>query len=391
MQAKFRPDKLTAQAAALCVDWADGHRSRFHHIWLRDACRCTDCGEPSFGDKRIVLSELPDALRLRAHYINNNGAIVVTWDHDGHESVFSGEWLRRRCYSKTERAQRRFRPVLWHAGAPPDVSPFALPELLGSDDYQYKMLERLHRYGIVFVDQVPADTGVRQVGELIGFLRETNYGDVYDIKVEPVPRTFADLPQLAPLHTDDAFRPFPPGLTMLHCVQPSIDGGGASLFLDGFEVVEQLRLECPAAVELLSRLPLRFSRHHPDEHDFVFHGKLIRLDPEGHVASVRLGLHNISPPDIDEDEVEAFYDALKRIDRLVRTPASRIVRRLAAGDLALVDNERVLHGRDSFDGSGGRHIRGAFVERDAFHSRWRVLSERLGYEENKHLVFPGGR
>jgi len=391
MQTRFKPRQLVAEESALRVEWGDGHWSRYHHIWLRDACRCPKCGEPAFGDKKIVLSALPAKLQLRSHYISNEGAIVVTWDHDEHESAFSGQWLRRHCYSKSERVARRFEPVLWHGENPPDVSPFALPALLDSEAHQYEMLERLHRVGIAFVEQVPAQAGVRLVGELIGFLRETNYGREYDIKVEPVPRTFADLPESAPLHTDDAFRPFPPGFTMLHCVQPSVDGRGASIFLDGFDTVERLRAQSPAAVEMLSRLPLRFSRHHPDEHDFAFQGQLIRLDPEGNVAGVRLGLHNISPPDIDEDDVEPFYDALKRLDRLIRTPALRIVRRLAAGELALVDNERVLHGRESFDGRGGRHIRGAFVDRDAFHSRWRVLSQRLGHDENKYLVFPGGR
>ena len=58
---------------------------------------------------------------------------------------------------------------------------------------------------------------------------------------------------------------------------------------------------------------------------------------------------------------------------------------LTAGELALIDKERVLHGWESFDG------RAAFVDRDAFHNRWRVLSQRLGHDENKYLLFPGGR
>jgi len=51
----------------------------------------------------------------------------------------------------------------------------------------------------------------------------------------------------------------------------------------------------------------------------------------------------------------------------------------------LIDNELVLHGRQRFDG------RGAFVDRGAFHNRWRVLSQRLGHDENKYLIFPDGR
>ena len=391
MQSRFVPESIQTKDNVLLVRWADGHESRFHNIWLRDACRCEKCGEPAFGDKRIVLSQLPNPLQIRSQHIGNDATLVITWEPDGHQSTFAGEWLRRRCYSKTERASRRFEPELWHAQAPPDVSTFALPELMSSEEHQYRMLERLHRYGIVFIDKVPPVEGVRQVGELIGYLRETNYGTVYDIKVEPVARTFADLPQSAPLHTDDAFRPSPPGFTMLHCVEPSTDGGGASIFLDGFDVARRLAIESPAAVEVLSRLPIRFSRRHPGEDDFATQATMLSFDDEGRIAGVRMGLHNISPPDIDEVDVEAFYDALRRVDRLVRDADLRIRRRLEAGELALVDNQRVLHGREGFDGSGGRHIRGGFVDRDAFHSRWRVLSERFGNDDNYYLGFVGGR
>jgi len=386
-----RPVDLELLDRTLRIRWGDGHRSVFHYIWLRDACRCPGCGEPSFGDKRIVLSELPRDLKPMSAHLGNAGELVVRWAPDGHESRYSGGWLRRHCYSRSERERRRYRPTLWHGGEQPDLSRFHLPSVRESDELRYQVLERLHRYGLAIFTDASPDTGVEHAASLFGYLRETNYGRVSDIKVEPVARTFADLPQSAPLHTDDAFRVFPPGFIILHAVQPSADGAGASLFLDGFEVMRRLREQRPSAIELLARAPIRFSRLHPGEDDFVLHGKMLRLDPEGEVSAVRLGLHNISPPDLDEEDVEPFYDALRRVDKMVRDPELRIVRRLEAGELVLLDNERVLHGRESFDGSGGRHIKNGFVDRDAFHSTWRVLCERLGYDEPKHWVFPGVR
>jgi len=391
MRSGMTPIHVGSDKNSIVIDWDDGHRSRFLYIWLRDACRCDLCGEPSFGDRRIVLSELPNTIAPVSFHLNNQNELVVLWNHDNHNSVYSSEWLRRHCYSKSERVNRRYRPTLWDGSSLPDIHPFSLLELKESEANLYKMFERLHQFGIVFLHDVPADDGVRQTASLLGYLRETNYGLVSDIRVEPEARTFADLPEAAPLHTDEAFRIFPPGFTMLHAVQPSIDGQGASLFLDGFELVRRLREESPDAVDLLTRIPIRFSRLHPEEDDFLLHGKMIRLDPEGEISAVRLGLHNISPPDCDECDVEPFYNALRRVDRLVRDTSLRIVRRLEAGELVLVDNERVLHGRQAFDASGGRHLRNGFVDRDSFHSRWRVLSKKLGYEENFHKIFPGAR
>ena len=288
-----------------------------------------------------------------------------------------------------ERERRRSKPVLWDATHPPEITPFEIARLASDEEAQLDLLDRLRRFGIAFVAGSREDDGVERVAEIIGYLRETNYGRVFDIQVEAAqPQTFADLPEAAPPHTDDAFRPFPPGFLMLQCVRASADGGGASLFIDGFSVVARLREESEAAVELLSRLPLRFYRHHPGEHDFLHYGRLINLDHEGRVAGVRLALHNIGPPNLPAEQVEPFYAALRRLVTIARDPRLRLVRRLEPGDLAIVDNERVLHGRETFAG-GGRHLRGGFLDRDAFLSRWRVLTRRLG-RGDPELAFPGG-
>ena len=384
---RLRPVAIREEARALSVDWQDGHQSHFHYVWLRDACRCRHCGEPAFGHKRTLAADIPADITTSSARLGNDGSVTLLWSPDGHESSFSGAWLRQHCYSDSERERRRSKPTLWDSRRPPDTSPFDLNELTGDEARQLDLLDRLRRFGIAFVSGT-AGEGVERVAKLIGYLRETNYGRVFDIKVEAQPRTFADLPEAAPPHTDDAFRPFPPGLLMLECVQASTEGG-ASLFIDGFSMVARLRAEDEPSVELLSRLPLRFYRSHPGEHDFLSYGRLINLDHEGHLAGVRLALHNIGPPNLSPDQVEPFYAALRRLVTCARDPQLRLVRRLEAGDLVILDNERVLHGRETFTGRSGRHLRGGFLDRDAFHSRWRILTQRLGVGETE-LTFPGG-
>ena len=52
---------------------------------------------------------------------------------------------------------------------------------------------------------------------------------------------------------------------------------------------------------------------------------------------------------------------------------------LAPGDLLVIDNHRVLHGREAFDAAAGeRHIQCCNVERDDFHNNYRRLAKRLG-------------
>jgi gamma-butyrobetaine dioxygenase len=49
---------------------------------------------------------------------------------------------------------------------------------------------------------------------------------------------------------------------------------------------------------------------------------------------------------------------------------------LGAGDLYMVDNRRVLHGRTGFTGAGSRHLQSCYIERDEVLSRLAVISRR---------------
>ncbi len=43
------------------------------------------------------------------------------------------------------------------------------------------------------------------------------------------------------------------------------------------------------------------------------------------------------------------------------------------GDLFIVDNQRVLHGRKAVGGSGRRHLQGCYADKDSLMSTLRVL------------------
>ena len=61
--------------------------------------------------------------------------------------------------------------------------------------------------------------------------------------------------------------------------------------------------------------------------------------------------------------------------QISRDPRYLLVRALAAGEMVVFDNRRVLHGREAFDPtSGARFLRGCYVDRGEWDSRIRVLS-----------------
>jgi len=75
---------------------------------------------------------------------------------------------------------------------------------------------------------------------------------------------------------------------------------------------------------------------------------LIELDVRGGVRAVRYNNRSIAPLDIDPEDVFAFYAAYRRFARLLHDPSMTVGFRLTPGDLFIVDNRRVLHGRRGF-------------------------------------------
>ena len=60
---------------------------------------------------------------------------------------------------------------------------------------------------------------------------------------------------------------------------------------------------------------------------------------------------------------------------MLDSPEYRSQFKLAAGDLFIVDNLRVLHGRTGYAAtSGERHLQGCYADRDGLRSRLAVLS-----------------
>ena len=99
---------------------------------------------------------------------------------------------------------------------------------------------------------------VLTVAGSMGFVRETNYGRLFDVRVEATPANlaFTGLP-IAP-HTDNPYRDPVPTVQLLHCLASAVLGGDSGL-VDGFRRPRLLRAEDPAAFGILTRTPVTFA------------------------------------------------------------------------------------------------------------------------------------
>ena len=228
-------------------------------------------------------------------------------------------------------------------------------------------------YGFAMLRGVPAGSGkLIEVVALFGYVRETNYGRFMDIRtvVDPINVAYTSLPLTA--HTDNPYRDPVPSLQLLHCLS-STDIGGDSTVVDGFCVADALRDREPDKFKLLTTIPVRF-RFSDKDTELEAEVTLIALNPRGEVIAVRVNGPTALPFDFASHLIEPYYDAYRTFNLMLESPEFQIRFKLDPGDLYIVDNIRVMHGRTEFSGGANRHLQACYADRDGLLSRLRVLN-----------------
>jgi gamma-butyrobetaine hydroxylase len=365
---------LTHDAESLTISWADGRQSRFAAIWLLD--NRPDGRHGDLGQRRYDVAELPEDPGIANAALTESGDVTVALAPPDVVLTFTAAWLRRHALDAESRAERRSAPKLWDKTLAQHLPTASYPKIASNDRALAAWLADIRDYGFALLSDVPTEPGmVLQVIALFGYVRETNYGKLFDVRSVEQPANLAYTGLALGNHTDNPYRDPVPQLQLLHCLEQAAEGG-ESIVVDGFHAAERLRRESPIDFTLLTRHAVPFRYVEEDRVDLQARAALIELDSDGEVQVVRYNNRSIAPLDLPEETIVPFYRAYRRLGRLLHDPQATAGFRLRPGDLFVVDNRRVLHGRRGF-GSGRRHLQGAYADKDSLLSKLRVLEARL--------------
>ena len=149
--------------------------------------------------------------------------------------------------------------------------------------------------------------------------------------------------------------------------------GGLTALSDGFYAADKLRQESPEAFDLLTSHEVWF-RYESEAAILDSRDKIITLDSYGKVRRIRINNRSIAPLNLPFEAVIPFYGALSAFRNILECDRSQFRFLLQPGDLLLLDNERVLHGRAG-ESIGERHLQGCYAERDGLLSKLKVLEK----------------
>lgn len=235
----------------------------------------------------------------------------------------------------------------------------------------------LVRDGLAIVDGLAGGSdgvgpSVSDVAGIWGPVRETSYGEVFHVRAEADPVNLAFTPRALNVHTDNPYRRPVPGFQLLHCLVASRTGG-VTVLVDGFRAAESLRVEDPAAFDMLAghRVPFRWRG---DGFDLRSRSAVIEVDDRGVVLAVHYNNRSAAPFDLPYDEMSGFYEAYRTFARLLHRPELEFRFKLLPGECLVFDNERILHGREG-ESDSERYLQGCYIDRDWVHGRVGALPD----------------
>lgn len=413
----------------------DGQSHPFSPILLRDLCGCPQCVDPSTKQKYRPTTDIPATVRPDSVSQAAHG-VTITWHDDvpgygkDHTTDISNDVLR--SYVQTGRtglANFELGPQsYWNAAEYEQLPDMCYEEYMQSDSALYDVLRQLHTHGLAFVTGVSeSEKSVSTIAERIGPIKNTFYGYTWDVRSVPESKNVAYTSQDLGFHMDLLYMEQPPHLQFLHCIRSSA-AGGASLFTDSHRAAADLLAADMASFWALRHQQVDFHYNHPSSalyyqrrpvielHRDTYKGGAGRMiadyarqssEPEGirkssrdvdvnpmdHLASIAwsppfqapLGHrppHNnsIEALEFANPKIKAWHAAAQKFNAMIHREEMIYERMMKPGECVLFDNRRVLHARKAFEvGDAGteRWLRGAYLDKDPYLSKMRVLEHRF--------------
>lgn len=313
----------------------------FHLRWLRNNCELDL--HPKTRERIVSSADLPDVLDVREAAVRE-GALHVTWVHDGRVSRYPLSWLAEHAYARDR------------VDVVPTTDRASLHASL--DD----ALKRVAENGAAIlrgVGTVPESTerliesfarlGLKVVGTHFGRIEDLRTDNTTNQNTDQLGYTDAAID----LHTDQPFLETPPRYQLLHCLNPALEGGESDL-VDARAIARLLQELDLEAYRVLRTTRVTFHRKQA-----AFEKVLTAPILDGGLDDafrVRFSYFTLAPHALPFGQMEGYYRAYDRFTRLARQYRLRF--KLEAGEALLYDNHRMLHGRTGF--RGARWVRGVY-------------------------------
>ena len=387
------------------------HPISFETLYLRDACSCSRCIDPSTSQKLFESADIPLDINVEKVRYRLDGTVQITWGHDipgykHHTSTFSSTFLERTSSTKAEIRQSFPQRIPWdRATIAAHLKSFAFDDFLCSSKVMHEALNKLHSYGIIILLSVPSEpAAIERIAGRIGPLRNTFYGPTWDVRSMPSAKNIAYTSQDLGFHMDLLYMADPPGVQILHAMKASACGG-ESLFSDGMRALYSMRNEPVEVLRALRRHHVTY-RYKNDGHWYQYRRPTVEgaffwdeygCELSNSITSGSESNLSWSPPfqapfdyspqhgttqsGSNPTSMTDYIKAAKLFKSSLEDPKAVFETKMEEGTCVIFDNRRILHARKAYTSDSARWLRGAYIDKDTLKSRLRVMNAEFGVPE----------
>ena len=353
---------------------SQGSKKEIHPFWLRERVNGENFVDKSTKQRLFDPTQLQENIKIKD--LNLSSDFLDVKFSDGASTKISVIDIFKEFSNIDEIKQ--IEKMKWDSSFS-EQNTFEFDENLFETDEMYKALINFYQYGFVIFKNVPTkDNFIVKFANSIGSVRRTNFGEFFNVQSKPNPNDLAYTSlNLAP-HTDNPYRNPVPCIQILQCIENKVTGGLSTL-VDGYTVSEKLKQNFPNYYKILTEVKIRFQFI---DQTIVLEdwAEMIKLDESGNFKQVRFSPRLDFVPLIDKEKLELFYSARKKLSELFNSKNYKIEFKLLPGDLLMMDNYRLLHGRTKYDANeGNRFLQGCYIDYDSTEGRLKHLKRKFNY------------
>lgn len=349
----------------------DGRSHALHPVWLRE--RTTEPDTVDQGSGQRLYDPCSIDLDLAVAEIHSSGeSSTIIWS-DGHRQSVVHELIAQEIGWAPA-------PLDLPTPTPWPTEPQPFPRVSWPDesdfDAQQQALNAFWTHGFVVFGDTPTTPGdLTALAGRFGTVRPTNFGTLFDVYAKPNPVDLAYTPRELTPHTDNPYRRPVPSIQFLHCLENNATGGESTL-VDGLAAFQDFAIRDAEAHEVLCSVPVSFRYHFGDE-TLMDRSTILERHANGTFAGIRNSDRLDFVDAVDVAMLDRFYRGRTALRSLLGDESRRAMFLLQKGDLLMMDNRRLLHGRLSYQlESGLRHLQGCYIEHDGPELLWRRLAAR---------------
>ncbi len=346
-------------------------RKDFTWLWLRDHSQEPDSFHPRARQRLLETFALGAVQPASDIQLSPDAAqLSLRWD-DGSVSRFTADYLAAIDAPATLYDVIGSDQEVWDAETAAGLCARVEHDAFVEDDAVLAdMLQRLRRAGMIAIRNVPLSVAAsRRVMERIAYIRSSIFGEMWELKADGKIADTGSTPIEIKPHTDGTYNHDAPGLMSLQCLAYEATGGD-NVLVDGFNIARKIKSAHPDVYETLSTVPVP-GQYIGDGAYLVAQRPVFRHDAGGKLIQVSFNNHDRAPFVLPEPQMSRLYEALGVFDHMIQDRKNQFAFGQRPGDMVIFDNWRLLHGRLSFQGQ--RHMVGAYLNREDFESRMRVL------------------